>query len=555
MLSQLSIINYVLIEKLQIDFHSGFTAITGETGAGKSIMLGALGLILGARADKDVVMEREKKCIIEGHFDIQYLQLEPFFEEHDLDYDSVCILRREIMATGKSRAFVNDSPIKLPLLRELGLFLMDVHSQNQNQQLNNASFRLQIVDAYCKHNELLDDYKQLYKAYQKGVKELGLLKKQHLKQSNEQEYHQFLFDELEKADIKLGEQKDLEEELQVLNHSEEIKSSLVFASQWLSVSDENIVQKTQLIIDKLSSVAAFQSEISDFVDRLQSMYIELKDIGEGVSLLEDQLFFDSTRMEFINTRLDELFTLARKHGLNGADELVEYQNTLSEKIHSVFNLDEKINTLEKKLAVQFDKLSKYATQMSETRLQAALNIDGLMVKNLVELGMENADFKIELKDLQDLGPDGKDEVVFLFKANSGSKLAEINKVASGGELSRIMLSVKSILANKQALPAIIFDEIDSGVSGEIADKLASLMNGLGEHMQVISITHLPQIASKANHHYLVYKENDSIFTRSKIKELDKQQRVSEVAAMLSGSNIVDSAIEHARELLGYSDLN
>ena len=550
MLIQLSITNYVLIEKLQIDFQSGFSVITGETGAGKSIMLGALGLILGARADKDVVMQEEQKCIIEGQFKIDQLGIEPFFKKHDLDYDSVCILRREITSVGKSRAFVNDTPVKLPLLKELGLSLMDVHSQNQNHQLNNTSFRLNIIDAYSDHAELLHEYRNQFKEYQEDSKRLDVLKNEHLQQANEQEYHQFLFDEIEKLNIIKGEQKNIEEELHILNHAEEIKSALFISSQDLINSDDNIAHKIQYLIDKLNNVSSYQEEINQLENRLQSVYIELKDIGEDISSLEERLQFDPNRLEFLNDRLNDLFSLCRKHRLSNSDELLEYQHTLSKKIQSLMGLEEEIKKIEKKLGTLHIVLEKQAVIISKNRKQASNRIEKLLIEHLKELGMEKADFIIDIKELNNLGPDGKDQIVFLFKANSGSKLAEISKVASGGELSRIMLSFKYILALKQALPAIIFDEIDSGVSGEIADKLAMLMKALGKPMQVISISHLPQIASKADHHYLVYKENESIFTRSMIKKLDKQERINEVAAMLSGSNIVDSAIEHARELLG-----
>ncbi|NOR87630.1 MAG: DNA repair protein RecN [Bacteroidales bacterium] len=550
MLVQLAITNFVLIEKLQIDFSSGFSVITGETGAGKSIMLGALGLILGNRADKEVVMEQEKKCIIEGHFDIEKLQLEAFFEMHDLDYEPICILRREITSAGKSRAFVNDTPINLPLMKELGLSLMDVHSQNQNHQLNNASFRLQIIDAYSSHSDILHTYRELYKIYQLELKRLEQLKNEHLLQANEQEYHQFLFDEIEKAQIRLGEQKEIEEELQILNHAEEIKSTLFLASQELINADENIVRKIEIILDKLNKVSSYQSDIGEIEKRLQSVYIELKDIGEDISALEDQLQFDPSQLEFLNARLDELFSLTRKHRLGNADELLDYQNSLSQKLHSVIHLDEDIVKTEKLLDDQRKSLEEQALKIRKNRQKAAAKIESLLLVHLNDLGMPKAEFKVDFMELNELGPYGKDQINFLFKANYGSKLAEINKVASGGELSRIMLSFKYILALKKALPAIIFDEIDSGVSGEIADKLAVLMKSLGKSMQVISISHLPQIASKADHHYLVYKENESTFTRSIIKKLDKQERLNEIAAMLSGSNIVDSAIEHAKELLG-----
>jgi len=553
MLTQLSITNYILIKQLQIEFQLGFSVITGETGAGKSIILGALGLILGERADREVVLENEKKCVIEGQFDISALQLQPFFEQFDLDYENICILRREITAAGKSRAFVNDTPVHLPLLRELGVQLMDVHSQNQNQQLNNALFRLNLVDAYSKHDAVLNAYKSNFLTYQQNIKKLDQLKTDYQLQLNEQEYHQFLLDEIEQLQIQKGEQKELEDELQILNNAEEIKSALYYASYELSGSESNIADRIQTVLDKLKSISSFQTEVENLAQRLESAHIEIKDIAEDVVQLEDHLVFDPSRLEYINDRLESLLNLTRKHHLNDADDLLKKHDTLSEKIHSVLNLDEEIEGLEKEIHAQFKDLNIQAETISAKRKKAAHQIASLVVKNLRELGMEKADFHIDLEKLKELGISGRDKINFLFRANSGSKMAAISKVASGGELSRIMLSLKYALALKKALPAIVFDEIDSGVSGEIADKLADLMRSLGEKMQVISISHLPQIASKAKHHYLVYKENASTFTRSTIKKLDNKERIIEIAAMLSGSNIGNSAIDHAKELLSSSN--
>lgn len=551
MIELLSISNYVLIEKLQIDFQSGFSVITGETGAGKSIFLGALALILGERADKEVILNPDKKCIIEGHFNIDRLNLESFFEENDLDYDNNCILRREITYAGKSRAFINDTPVNLPLLKELALLLMDIHSQNQNQQLNNSAFRLRLLDAYSNHNDILKKFREEFKQYKEDVKRLDTLKDKHLKQQNELEYHQFLFDEIEKAKIEKGEQLAIEEELQLLTHTEEIKSNLFFASHELLNSDENIVHRIQSILDKLKKISRFQHEIEELEARLQTVYIELKDIGEEASSIEDVLQFDPARFEYLNDRLAELFSLCRKHKLDDADDLLGLQNSLSDKIHSVMNLEEEISKLNKRIKSSFNHIEEQALILRKNRSSAATQIETLVIRHLHELGMSDAEFKIDLKDLPEMSVDGKDQTVFLFKANKGSKLLEISKVASGGELSRIMMAFKYVLALKQELPSIVFDEIDNGVSGEIADKLARLMKNLGKEIQVISISHLPQIASKADHHYLVYKENDSIFTRSLIKKLNNQERLTEVASMLSGSSIEVSAIEHAKELLGF----
>lgn len=550
MLKHLSISNYVLIENQEIDFQSGFSVLTGETGAGKSIILGALALLMGDRADKEVVMEEGKKCIVEGHFSIQQLALHSFFQAHDLDYEDVSILRREINKAGKSRAFVNDSPVNLTTLKLLGTQLMDIHSQNQNQQLNNTDFRLSIIDAYADHSELLDDYKSQYKHYKDASKSLIQLKSDYEKQLNEQEYHQFLFDEIEKLNLMAGEQNEIEEELKILTHAEDIKTALFNTSTGLVSGDENVIHQLEMIQSQLQKVASFQSHISELENRLRTAIIELKDIGEESSAMEDDFHFDPNRLELLNERLQEIFALVRKHRLNNADELITFKEDLSSKIYSVLNLETEINKQEAFLKQQYIALQKQADHLSKNRKEAIKKIEAFVLENLKELGLSKAELKIELMRLDDLSIDGIDSTKFLFKANSGSKLSEMNKVASGGEMSRLMLSFKYVLARKKALPSIVFDEIDSGVSGEIADKLARLMEKLGQQIQVLAISHLPQIASLAEHHYLVYKENESIFTRSKIKKLNQKERLNEVAAMLSGSKIGISAIEHAKELLG-----
>lgn len=550
MLQQLSIKNYVLIENQIIDFQSGFSVITGETGAGKSIILGALGLLLGDRADKEVVMDKELKCVVEASFGVENLKLQEFFELHDLDYEPNCIVRREVAKTGKSRAFVNDTPVNLQVLKTLGIQLMDIHSQNQNQQLNQADFRMSIVDAYANHEKQLQQYQNLYFDYKNGVEKLDILKEDYQKHLNEQEYHQFLFDEIEKADIHKGEQKEMEEELQVLTHAEDIKLSLYQTSTQITGDDDNIVEQLEAILVQLQKVSSFQTDIAELEERLNSCIIELKDLGNDASALDDHFQFDPTRMQYLNDKLELYLSLCRKHRLNDADDLVDFKDELSSKIFSVQNLDSNIHELEASLAKQLEELKKRAIKIRGNRIKAAKKIEELVKEQLKELGLEKAELKIEIKELEELSKNGSDLSQFLFKANAGARFSDMTKVASGGEMSRLMLSFKYVLALRKALPSIVFDEIDTGVSGEVADKLAKLMMGLGEKLQVISISHLPQIAAQANHHYLVYKENESIFTRSKIKKLNQKERLNEIAAMLSGSKIGDSAIKHAKELLG-----
>jgi len=549
MLSYLSISNYVLIEKLDIDFQSGFSVITGETGAGKSILLGALGLILGDRADRETVFKGSKKCVIEGHFQVDDLHLEAIFEEYDIDYDSVCILRREVNTAGKSRAFINDTPVKLPVLKDIGAHLIDVHSQNQNQQLNHSQFRLGLLDAYASHDTLMNAYRQNFTAYKQAEQELKLLKEDFLKKQNEKEYHQFLYDEIEKANIQEGEQEELEEELQVLNHVEEIKQHLFVTAQEIVNHEDNMVSRLQSLLDKIRTISSYQKTVQELEDRLDSVAVELQDIGEVAHSLEEQIHFDSSRLEYVNDRINTIFTLVNKHGVEDAEHLLILKQELEAQLFLVLDTEEEIKEKELLLKKQQSDLSTQARQISDHRKKASKKIVKLVVDNLRLLGMPKADLDIAFDELPDLTIHGKDRISLMFKANLGSPMSEISKVASGGELSRIMLSVKYVLALKKAIPTIVFDEIDTGVSGEVSDKLASLMKSLGQRIQVISISHLAQIASKADYHYLVYKENDANFTRSNIKQLTEKERMNEIAAMLSGASVSESAVRHAKELL------
>lgn len=549
MLNQLSIKNYVLIENQKIDFQKGFSVITGETGAGKSIILGALGLLLGDRADKEVVMEGASKCIVEGHFDITNLNTKSFFKENDLDFEEVSIIRREVNKNGKSRAFINDTPVTLQILKQFALLLMDIHSQNQNEQLNSSEYRLSIIDSYANHDLLLKEYRKLFVEFTNSTASLEDLKSELRDQKNEQEYHQFLFDELEALKLNSGEQTDLEEELNLLNHAEEIKSAVYQVSSFLSSSEENIIEKLetgQYSLDKVSDYLELAKSISE---RINSVTIELKDIADELSSLENDIHFDQKRLNEVEERLNDIYSLNRKHGKNNSDELIGLKEELSSKIYGISELEDKIKDLETTLQKQLDELKKIADELNRNRKNASSKIENLVIELLKELGLKNATLELQINKNNKLSYSGWDDTKFLFSANKGAKLAEMKKVASGGEMSRLMLAFKYVMALKKSLPSIIFDEIDSGVSGEIADKLAALMEKLGQQIQVISITHLPQVAARANAHYLVYKENESKFARSKIEKLNSQQRLHEIAGMLSGSQIEESAIKHAEKLL------
>ncbi len=552
MLAQLSIKNYVLIENQTIDFQEGFSVITGETGAGKSIIIGALGLLLGDRAEKDVVMKESTKCIIEGYFDIAKLNTSGFFEKYDLDKENLSIIRREINVNGKSRAFINDTPVNLQVLKAFGILLMDIHSQNQNEQLNSLTYRLNILDSYANHQQLLVDYKNLFFLYLNQLKHLDEFRQSLRAQMNEQEYHQFLFDELDALSVKAGEQIDLEEELNILSHAEEIKSAVYHVASLIDSSDDSLIEKLELGQDGLNKIADYLDLVKSLSIRLRSVTIELKDIGSELSALDHEVNFDQKRLTEVEERLNEIYSLNRKHGKNNSDELITLKEELSEKIYGISELEKQIQLLSKQIESSLNDLKRMANQLHLNRVKAAKKIENLVIELLKELGLPDATIKIKVDKQTELAQYGWDSINFLFSANKGGALTEMKKVASGGEMSRLMLAFKYVMALKKALPSIVFDEVDSGVSGEIADKLARIMEKLGLNLQVISITHLPQVAARAKTHYLVYKENDSIFARSKIKKLNSKQRLHEIAGMLSGAQIEESAIKHAEKLLKFN---
>jgi len=554
MLQKLTISNYALIDNLEITFGKGLNILTGETGAGKSIILGALSLILGQRAESRYFFNQQKKCVIEGSFIIGNFHLKQFFEENDLDYETETVLRREIAADGKSRAFVNDTPVNLNALKALGEKLIDIHSQHATLEINDPDFQLLVVDAVAGHDELLSDYRSKFRSYKKTTSKLQQLITESDKAKADLDYYQFQFDELEKANLAADEQELLEQELFALNNAGEIKRNLLAAYYLMHEGEASAIIQLHEAGHQLSSLEKFNPAVAELHQRLSSTIIELKDIAAEIENIEQRTQINEARAEEINTRLSLVYNLQKKHRVNSNAELLALQDELSDKIQQAVFGDEAIEKL--KLQLQADKkdLEQLASTLSANRKKVIPGIETQVLQSLGEMGMGNAAMKIELlesKGEEILTINGADEVKFLFNANKGHALAEMSKVASGGELSRLMLSIKSIIAQNTALPTIIFDEIDTGVSGEVANKVGQIMEKLADNLQVITITHLPQIASKGQSHYFVYKDDEGATTYTRIKQLDKQERILEIAKMLSGDKPGESALQNARELLAY----
>ncbi|MDR3694558.1 DNA repair protein RecN [Mucilaginibacter sp.] len=559
MLQKLSISNYALIDNLEITFGKGLNILTGETGAGKSIILGALSLILGQRAESRYFFNQQKKCVIEGLFSIGNFELAPFFEDNDLDYEAETVLRREISADGKSRAFVNDTPVNLNALKSLGEKLIDIHSQHATLEINDPEFQLLVVDAVAKHDGLLNDYRAKFRSYKKSASKLKQLIEESDKAKADLDYYQFQFDELEKANLAEGEQEQLEQEFNELSHAEEIKRNLLGAYYLMHEGETSAIIQLREAGHQLSVLEHFNPQFAELYQRLNSVIIELKDVANEVEIIEQRTHTNEARAEEINVRLSLIYNLQKKHRLNSTAELLQLQNELSDKIQQAVFGDEAIEKLRKQLDEDGAELEKLAAELSANRKKAIPGIEEQVLKTLEEMGMGNSSLKIELESESPkvrkpesetvLGANGIDTVKFLFTANKGHALAEMSKVASGGELSRLMLSIKSLIAQNTALPTIIFDEIDTGVSGEVANKVGQIMERLADNLQVITITHLPQIASKGQNHYFVYKDEEGATTYTRIKQLDKQERVMEIAKMLSGDKPGESALQNARELL------
>jgi len=549
MLTDLYIKNYVLIEELHLEPHKGLNIITGETGAGKSIMLGAIGLLMGNRADLRALSNEKEKCIIEGSFRVEDFHLEALFKDLDLDYVEPITLRREIAPSGKSRAFVNDTPVNLENLKQIGQYLIDVHSQHDNLLLGNQLFQLKVVDAFANNAIAVEAYQLAYKSYQTAKNSYNSLKREHASFQKEYDYNLFLFEELEKANLQVNEQTELEHESQLLEGAEDIKIKLSLVTELLSRSELAINDQIRQACQSLNSIANLSPTFANLAERLESARIELHDIAQETESEEEQIEYNPQRIAEAQQRLSLIYNLQKKHQFTTIAELLKLQKALDDKVRKVENFDDEIQRLKKILEKNYENLLQAGELLAQTRL-AVLEPIEVEVKGLLgDLGMPNAVIKITQTRLQEPAPEGLELLNFLFSANKGVAPQEISKVASGGEFSRLMLAIKYILAGKTALPTLIFDEIDTGISGEIALKMGKMFQVMAQKHQIISISHLHQIAAKGNHHYFVYKDDTKVRTVSKIKRLTEVERVSEIAQMIGGSTPSESAIRSAKELL------
>ena len=550
MLKKLYIKNFTLIDELDIDLYQGFSVITGETGAGKSIILGAIGLLLGQRADSKSIKQGAEKCVIEAHFDLSRYGMEAFFSENDIEYDPAdCIVRRELTATGKSRAFINDTPVQLAMLKELGEQLIDIHSQHQNLLLNKQDFQLNVVDIIAQDEQALAKYQQTYAKYQTVGKELETLRESIEQNRQNLDFLQFQCDELTNANLEEGEQEELEQRSETMSHAEDIKSALYEADNALSGEDRGIVSSLRSTISALKTIERVLPSASELVERLDSTYIELKDISGDISSELERIDFDPAELDSINSRLDKLYDLEKKYHVETVRELIEKRDELKRQLSHIENSDEALADLQQQLDTLRQQAQKEADALTKQRTKAASQIEKEMQSRLVPLGMPNVRFSIQLTT-DTFGRNGQDKVGFLFSANTSTPLQPVSQVASGGEIARVMLSLKAMISGAVKLPTIIFDEIDTGVSGKIAEKMAEIMQEMGQHeRQVISITHLPQIAALGSAHYKVEKEDSAQGTTSHMKELSPEERVREIAQMLSGSDVTEAAIQNAKQLL------
>ncbi|GGH19263.1 DNA repair protein RecN [Pedobacter zeae] len=549
MLQKLSIRNYALIDSLDIEFDKGLNIITGETGAGKSIILGALSLLLGQRAESKYFFNQDKKCVIEGSFILADENLKELFDENDLDFLNESLLRREISIDGKTRSFINDTPVNLSILKLIGEKLIDIHSQHATQEINDADFQLLIVDSLANHQSLLFDYRSGFKKLKQDTSQLKKLIAEADEARNKQDYEQFLFNELEQAKLQEGEQEELEQELERLTHAETIKRALLTASGLINESEPSALQILKEASLQLQGIEKFDPAIHALYERLRSSIIEIKDITDEVSAIEENTLHNADRLEIVNQRLDLFYSLQQKHRLANNTELLALQKQLEENLNRLLSSDEHIEKLRTAIDELKKELHKQASQLSANRKKAIKVVEEQTGITLKKVGMLNAKLVLDQKTLTELNKDGLDEINLLFTANAGQMPAPVNKVASGGELSRLMLAIKALLARHTSLPTIIFDEIDTGISGETALKVGEVIADLGKNMQVISITHLPQIAAKGTSHYFVYKHEEKGKTTTGIRKLKQEERVDVIAEMLSGKNPGASAIENARELL------
>jgi DNA repair protein RecN (Recombination protein N) len=551
MLRSLYIQNYALIEKLDIDFGSGFSVITGETGAGKSIILGAIGLLLGQRADVKSIRQGAAKCVIEARFEIAGYGMRPFFEENELEYEDECILRREVYASGKSRAFINDTPASLVQMRELGEQLIDVHSQHQNLLLNKEGFQLNVLDILAHDEEELNNYQSLHREWkqvQQDLEDIIVLAEQN---KADEDYIRFQLEQLEDAQLAAGEQEELEQEADTLSHAEEIKAGLFRAGQVMNSDEGGLLSALKECLNTMLGLQKVYPSAGELAERLESSYIELKDISQEVSGKEEEIEFNPVRLEEVNDRLNLIYTLQQKHRVTTVDELLALADDYAAKLANITSSDEQIEELKVRSEALYSKVKKQAAVLTKLRTAAAREVEKQMAARLIPLGMPNVRFRVEIGARKEPGVHGADTVNFLFSANKNGALQSISSVASGGEIARVMLSVKAMIAGAVKLPTIVFDEIDTGVSGEIADRMADIMQEMGDSdRQVISITHLPQIAARGRAHYKVYKQDNETETNSHIRRLADEERIEEIAHMLSGATLTDAALNNAKALLG-----
>ena len=550
MLQQLYIKNFTLIDELDIELHPGFSVITGETGAGKSIILGAIGLLLGQRADSKSIKQGADRCVIEAHFDLSRYDLKPFFDENDIEYDDHdTIIRRELTAAGKSRAFINDTPVALTMLKELGDQLMDVHSQHQNLLLNKQDFQLNVVDILANDSKELEDYQQCFANYQQKTKELNQLREEIERNRQNADFLQFQYDELEAAQLAEGEQEELEQQSETMSHAEDIKTALYEADNALNGDESGVVSQVKSAYNALNGISKVMPKTAELTERLDSCRIELKDIADEVSQLLERTDFNPAELDNINNRLDRLYELEKKYHVETVEELIQQRDDLKLKLSHIENSDEAVSEMEKEVAKLRSLCAHRAETISTMRRATADNMRSNLAQRLEQLGMPHARFDVSITKTE-LGKNGQDSISFLFSANTSTPLQPVSQVASGGEIARVMLSLKAMISGAVKLPTIIFDEIDTGVSGKIAEKMAQIMQEMGRtERQVISITHLPQIAALGSHHYRVSKEETKNGTVSHMTELNNEERITEIAQMLSGSDISDAAIQNAKELL------
>ena len=550
MLQQLYIKNFTLIDELDIELHPGFSVITGETGAGKSIILGAIGLLLGQRADSKSIKQGADRCVIEAHFDLSRYDLKPFFDENDIEYDDHdTIIRRELTAAGKSRAFINDTPVALTMLKELGDQLMDVHSQHQNLLLNKQDFQLNVVDILANDSKELEDYQQCFANYQQKTKELNQLREEIERNKQNADFLQFQYDELEAAQLAEGEQEELEQQSETMSHAEDIKTALYEADNALNGDESGVVSQVKSAYNALNGISKVMPKTAELTERLDSCRIELKDIADEVSQLLERTDFNPAELDNINNRLDRLYELEKKYHVETVEELILQRDDLKLKLSHIENSDEAVSEMEKEVARLRSLCAHRAETISTMRQATADNMRSQLAQRLEQLGMPHARFDVSITKTE-LGKNGQDSISFLFSANTSTPLQPVSQVASGGEIARVMLSLKAMISGAVKLPTIIFDEIDTGVSGKIAEKMAQIMQEMGRtERQVISITHLPQIAALGSHHYRVSKEETKNGTVSHMTELNNEERITEIAQMLSGSDISDAAIQNAKELL------